>query len=583
MVLFVMRRSLPLLFAALLVAVLATPIEATATCDGPSYPMALQADRSAILNYLDEELAFAPASPSYIAAIVAAYSVLGADPSNPSLVFGILDSNQDPVEGTWFTGQYHYPTYSMTVMSAYASMIASPPRNLDPFFIPLQTFPGWQVHLYAYEYLPSNPVVLWGGIIGYTHLYVLHERSLPPWIPDLMAFASEPANYLEWRDTNHVRDRMIEVFNILGEPIPNAADVLDTIIAQQNLDGGWGADAASPSNADETSHALLTLIRNFADGSDPRVPAVIASGLAFVASQYVEATTSGLTKAGFQDAASPGLPELSNTLSSLALLVETGNIEGLPNFIFPLGDGWWDVFLAGNPPPMGKDERRCASKLRKFAQAYLKKRLDVMRGCYDAVNDGSIAGPCPDAAAQAAIAAAQSKVSTAKIEQRCPAATISALKFGAGCETATNAADLSSCLIAAVDSSSSRALSVQYAQPGAYIADAGERNCQKMISRTLSRSYLLKAVKASGKCLGKRDKGKYAVCNDLKSRRKINSACSKVENKLAAACSDARVQALDSAGGFGFSCAGASSVAGLADCQVAEHDVAGKMVLDLLP
>jgi hypothetical protein len=73
-------------------------------------------------------------------------------------------------------------------------------------------------------------------------------------------------------------------------------------------------------------------------------------------------------------------------------------------------------------------------------------------------------------------------------------------------------------------------------------------------------------------CQNDLDKGDVQSCPDLKTSAKIASFAVRVAPTLARSCDDGLVASLDAAGTFGGTCAGATTVAGLATCQIAEHD-----------
>jgi hypothetical protein len=228
----------------------------------------------------------------------------------------------------------------------------------------------------------------------------------------------------------------------------------------------------------------------------------------------------------------------------------------------------------------GKQAQACRKEVAREYVAYTTAALKAWQRCFDDVNEGDRPGPCPDADTTAALVAAAGKTSLARLEARCPDSTAATIGSEGLCAGASDASDLQACILAAGDAAAIDALASEYADdsPNGAIADADAADCQRSVAKAGAR-LLKQALKAATHCQASLASGKLASCPDAKASDKIAVAETKIVDAITGDCSDADVALLDSMGTFGGTCAGETTAAGLAVCEVTDHtDVAGELL-----
>ena len=151
------------------------------------------------------------------------------------------------------------------------------------------------------------------------------------------------------------------------------------------------------------------------------------------------------------------------------------------------------------------------------------------------------------------------------------------------CAGVTTAIDLAACIVATVANTVDGLLPVEYSAPDQVLATAEERVCQAAIARVMGKSYALRRTLLYTTCLARREAGAVPWCLSPGLQGRLDQLRSGVEPRLAGRCTDGVVQALDAVGGFHGSCVGVTTVAELAACEIAEHDVSTTSLLGILP
>jgi trypsin len=222
--------------------------------------------------------------------------------------------------------------------------------------------------------------------------------------------------------------------------------------------------------------------------------------------------------------------------------------------------------------PLSASAQACRREVTRHYTRYAPKAQKAMQRCTDRLVAGTGVGPCPDVATAITLQKAVEKVDAAKIAKKCPTSAIHAIMAAGACSGASDAASLAACIVTASDAAVTAALDVEYADPApAAPLPAAEASCQEDVGRALY-SYTRRALSVMAGCQNDLDKGDVQSCPDLKTSAKIASFAVRVAPTLARSCDDGLVASLDAAGTFGGTCAGATTVAGLATCQIAEHD-----------
>ncbi len=225
----------------------------------------------------------------------------------------------------------------------------------------------------------------------------------------------------------------------------------------------------------------------------------------------------------------------------------------------------------------------CRNEVTKSYMAYVKAKLQAMEKCIDGVNRGSIAGPCPDTPTAEKIARAAEKIDAAKLGLRCTPSVIWTIYKANGCAGATDASGLRTCVLNAGDTAVTDLLDVEYADaaPSGPIADGGLLSCQTALAKTAGR-YGIGRLKILTKCRSSEDRGTVAECPDIVTQSKLARLALKVEPAIAVRCTDEQIATLNGSGAFGDGCSAADSVATIASCEVAKHDVETNGLLALL-
>lgn len=228
------------------------------------------------------------------------------------------------------------------------------------------------------------------------------------------------------------------------------------------------------------------------------------------------------------------------------------------------------VGSAGGVSGLGEpssEQAKCKKAFRNARKKLLAKAVKAYGGCRNRALESFIA--CPDAEAQADVAAAVAKLD---LDGSCTDATVEVLAadWPGVCNDVTTVSELEACLIDQTTDAASAAIAGEYgASNPARVGVAV--TCQQTIGKAYGRSYLQKALAATSKCEQKLDKGSVDSCPDDKALAATESAASKAAAMVAGRCSAADITALNSLG-FGGSCAGSTTVTLLATCQQSDHD-----------
>jgi hypothetical protein len=231
---------------------------------------------------------------------------------------------------------------------------------------------------------------------------------------------------------------------------------------------------------------------------------------------------------------------------------------------------------------LSRAEAGCRAHLRKRYASYVVRALTLARRCLDGVNAGLLSGPCPDAGTALALVEAREHLDPLRIERKCPAEVVAAIRTAAGCAGARDAAELAACLVAAADAVGATLLDVAYAdaEPSGTLP-AAEHRCQAGIATTLSRYVTTRLTVLAG-CQARQDRGRVTSCPDGASASRLSPLARTVAPGIERRCSDALVAGLAGRDPFGGGCATAVTAADLAACATAEHDNAVATLLGVL-
>lgn len=219
---------------------------------------------------------------------------------------------------------------------------------------------------------------------------------------------------------------------------------------------------------------------------------------------------------------------------------------------------------------LAKESRDCRKAATSAYSTWVVAATAAIRSCIDGVSTGRRTGPCPDATAIAAIAAARAKIDTGSFTSRCSDGIVRTIDAAGDCHGITDRAGLAACIAGAGGAAAAKVVDLQYADAlgSAPIVDAHALGCQAGLARagtTLLRSLL----KADAKCQGQEDSGRIAACPDAKTTAVAVKANARAASQIAKACTDADVALLRATSAFGRECSGATDVAALVDCTLA--------------
>lgn len=240
------------------------------------------------------------------------------------------------------------------------------------------------------------------------------------------------------------------------------------------------------------------------------------------------------------------------------------------------------MVLAAGPAALSRATQKCRKEVAKHSSNYTRGKLRAMQRCLDDVGDGSLGGSCPDAANAARIQLAADRVDPTKIAMKCSPAVIGSSFLGGACAGAADADDLRGCILSVGDTAVVAMLERQYADDNpAGPLPVIEAKCQKQIG-TAMHKYAGGRLRALLSCRNAQDKGRVESCPNARTQEKLNRLVAGVQPNTERACTNANVGALDAGGAFGGTCAGSTTTAGLATCQIAEHNAQVDDVLALL-
>jgi hypothetical protein len=281
----------------------------------------------------------------------------------------------------------------------------------------------------------------------------------------------------------------------------------------------------------------------------------------------------GVTSGGFNDTCLPTDLSFDTDVFANSAFVGANADLSKPTCgtISQVGDANTTVIIGG-PAALNRATQKCRKEIGKHLSNYTRGKLGALHRCLDAVGEGSASGPCPDADTAVRIQRAVTRVDAARITAKCSGSVIDASELGGVCAGAGDAADLRACTLAVGDAVVAALLDREYADadPGGALP-AEQAGCQKQIANT-ARQYFGGRLRALTSCRDSQDKGRVESCPHARAQTKLNRLASEVQENIERGCTNAHVAALDGAGTFGGTCAGASTTAALAACQIAEHN-----------
>lgn len=281
----------------------------------------------------------------------------------------------------------------------------------------------------------------------------------------------------------------------------------------------------------------------------------------------------GITSGGFSNSCLPSdLSFDTDVFVNRAFIAANADLSNPTcGAISQVGDVDTEV-TAGGSAALTRATQKCRKEIGKQISKYSRAKLRAMQRCFDSVGAGKLSSVCPDAGTATKILRAASRVDVFRIGKMCGPAIIAASQLGGACAGAENATDLRACILATGDNATDAMLDREYANnnPSAPLP-AAEAQCQKQIANATNQ-YAAGRVRALTICRNSQDKGRVESCPDTRTQTKLTKLIAALEPNIERKCTNALVSALDAAAGFGGTCAGSTTTAGLAACELAEHD-----------
>lgn len=281
----------------------------------------------------------------------------------------------------------------------------------------------------------------------------------------------------------------------------------------------------------------------------------------------------GITSGGFSESCLPSDLSFDTDVYVNSAFIDANADLSNPTCgtISQVGDAATEV-IAGGTAALTRGTQKCRKEIGKQISNYARGKLKAMQRCLDDVNAGKHAGPCPDAATAEKIQRAVDRVDVSRLAGKCSPSIIAAGQLGGACAGAENAADLSACILAAGDGAVGTMLDREYADANPSGPLPSEQaKCQKQIASAANK-YAAGRLRTLTGCRDSQDKGRVASCPDSRAQAKLSKLEAGVQPNIERSCDGVLIAALDAGGGFGGSCAGATTASALGACQVAEHD-----------
>jgi len=281
----------------------------------------------------------------------------------------------------------------------------------------------------------------------------------------------------------------------------------------------------------------------------------------------------GLTSGGFSQTCMPSdLSFDTDVFANSSFIDANADLSNTTcGAISQVGDADTQVVIGGTAA-LTRTTQKCRKEIGKQIANYARGKLRAMQRCLDDVGSGDLTGTCPDFTATAATQRASDRIQVSRIAKKCSPNIIAASALGGACADAEDATDLRSCILAAGDAAVAAMLDREYADdsPSGSLPE-DQADCQEEIAHTANR-YAVGRLRALTSCRNSLDKGRIESCPDEHAQGKLDELVARFQPDLERQCTGALVSALDATGSFGGSCAGATTTAGLAACEMVEHD-----------
>jgi len=224
---------------------------------------------------------------------------------------------------------------------------------------------------------------------------------------------------------------------------------------------------------------------------------------------------------------------------------------------------------------------RCRKTTARATAKWLTSVGKARQRCILSLVSGGQQATCPDNMATAAIAKATAKLGKMLAGKKCPSASVQSAGLSGSCVEAVDSEELAACLLVETSTAVDLFMAAEHAVSEAMIEDAGQRRCQGGAAKSAMR-YARSKLKLVDGCRKKADRGPGKGCDPVDTSMRIASLRASLAEKIAVACTNAEVTALNTAGSFGASCATATTAAELATCMIPEHDSALTQLTALL-
>lgn len=169
---------------------------------------------------------------------------LQSEIDNKQEIIDYLDGLEQD-DGLWGTLDGSRPKAAMFILSAYSVLDATPAKNEKIQEFLSENYDTWEKVLpYREKGSKYHLVVLWEASFG----------ALPPWMPGLFDYYESD---LDWttNDEMHTRTHILYCYAIAERPFPNAEEIINTTLEQQNESGIW-IDPGFPNALHETGTQL---------------------------------------------------------------------------------------------------------------------------------------------------------------------------------------------------------------------------------------------------------------------------------------------------------------------------------------
>lgn len=211
---------------------------------------------------------------------------------NKQEIIDYFDSQQRS-DGAWGERHGKRAKAAMRILMAYHILNATPEKSLDTFF---EDYDTWEEVKENYDGTRTARMDKYHLVYAWAFYY----KEFSPWMDELFDFYEQR---LDWTTGSemHERTHILYSYILAREPFPNADDIIDTTLEQQDEDGGWRCGEYSDLHETSIQSYFLSAAKLLYPDRETEMQSSIEKSKPFIYTFYKTRVENGKTLGYFED------------------------------------------------------------------------------------------------------------------------------------------------------------------------------------------------------------------------------------------------------------------------------------------